>query len=377
MIYLDHAATTPVPKAVAEEMVRVLTEEYGNPSSQYAYGRRAKSLVEDCRGTVAQALGCEAARLFFTSCGTESDNWAFTAALWQNRRVGRHIVTTAVEHSAVLERCRWLEQDGYEITRILPNRDGNIPAEKVLEAVRADTALVSVMLVNNETGNVYPISEIAAGLHIKNEKTLLHTDAVQGFLKIPFSAKTLGADFIALSAHKIGGPKGIGALYIGGRVRGPRALLPGGGQESGFRAGTEATAQIAGFAKAAELRLENFEDKLRHMAEMKAYAVERLGEIPDLRFIAKGTAPHVLSVSMPGYPSQNVVNELSEAGICISAGSACHQGKPSQVTAALGLEKRVAAGVVRLSFGPETTKEEIDVAADALRRHHDARFPML
>ncbi|WP_312612765.1 cysteine desulfurase family protein [Oscillibacter sp.] len=377
MIYLDHAATTPVPKAVAEEMVRVLTEEYGNPSSQYAYGRRAKSLVEDCRGTVAQALGCEAARLFFTSCGTESDNWAFTAALWQNRRVGRHIVTTAVEHSAVLERCRWLEQDGYEITRILPDRDGNIPAEKVLEAVRADTALVSVMLVNNETGNVYPISEIAAGLRIKNEKALLHTDAVQGFLKIPFSAKTLGADFIALSAHKIGGPKGIGALYIGGRVRGPRALLPGGGQESGFRAGTEATAQIAGFAKAAELRLENFEDKLRHMANIKAYAVERLGEIPDLRFIAKGTAPHVLSVSMPGYPSQNVVNELSEAGICISAGSACHQGKPSQVTAALGLEKRVAAGVVRLSFGPETTKEEIDAAADALRRHHDARFPML
>ncbi|WP_369283215.1 cysteine desulfurase family protein [Oscillibacter sp. GMB15532] len=377
MIYLDHAATTPVPRAVAEEMFRVLTEEYGNPSSQYAYGRRAKSLVEDCRETVAQALGCEAARLFFTSCGTESDNWAFTAALWQNRRVGKHIVTTAVEHSAVLERCRWLEQDGYEITRILPDRNGNISAEKVLEAVRPDTALVSVMLINNETGNVYPISEIAAGLGAKNEKTLLHTDAVQGFLKIPFSAKTLGADFIALSAHKIGGPKGIGALYIGGRVRAPRPLLSGGGQESGFRAGTEATAQIAGFAKAVELRLEDFDVKLRHMADIKAYAVERLGEIPDLRFIAKGTAPHVLSISMPGYPSQNVVNELSEAGICISAGSACHQGKPSQVTAALGLEKRVAAGVVRLSFGPETTKEEIDAAADALRQHHDARFPML
>ena len=237
MIYLDHAATTPVPKAVAEEMVRVLTEEYGNPSSQYAYGRRAKSLVEDCRGTVAQALGCEAARLFFTSCGTESDNWAFTAALWQNRRVGRHIVTTAVEHSAVLERCRWLEQDGYEITRILPDRDGNIPAEKVLEAVRADTALVSVMLVNNETGNVYPISEIAAGLRIKNEKALLHTDAVQGFLKIPFSAKTLGADFIALSAHKIGGPKGIGALYIGGGSAGPGPCCPAAGRSPAFAPG--------------------------------------------------------------------------------------------------------------------------------------------
>lgn len=377
MIYLDHAATTPVPKAVADEMYRVLTEEYGNPSSQYAYGREAKRLVDACRGKIADALGCEPGRLFFTSCGTESDNWAFTAALWQNRRLGRHIVTTAVEHSAILERCRWLEQDGYEVTYLAPDRDGNIPAEKVLEAVRPDTALVSVMLVNNETGNVYPVSEIAAGLKAKNEKTLLHTDAVQGFLKVPFSARTLGADFISLSAHKIGGPKGIGGLYIGGRVRSPRPLLPGGGQESGFRAGTEATAQIAGFAKAAELRMEGLSEKLRHMAEIKAYAMERLAEIPDLRFIAKGTAPHVLSVSMPGYPSQNVVNDFSDAGICISAGSACHQGKPSQVTAALGLEKKVAAGVVRLSFGPETTKEEIDAAAAALKRHHDTRFPML
>lgn len=377
MIYLDHAATTPVPKAVADEMYRVLTEKYGNPSSQYAYGREARQMVDACRGKIAAALGCEPGRLFFTSCGTESDNWAFTAALWQNRRVGKHIVTTAVEHSAVLERCRWLEQDGYEVTRLTPDRDGNIPAEKVLEAVRPDTALVSVMLVNNETGNVYPVTEIAAGLRAKNKETLLHTDAVQGFLKVPFSVRTLGADFIALSAHKIGGPKGIGGLYIGERVRSPRPLLPGGGQESGLRAGTEATAQIAGFAKAAELRMEGLSEKLRHMAEIKAYAMERLAEIPDLRFIAKGTAPHVLSVSMPGYPSQNVVNDLSDAGICISAGSACHQGKPSQVTAALGLEKKVAAGVVRLSFGPETTREEIDAAAAALKKHHDTRFPML
>jgi len=377
MIYLDHAATTPVPKAVADEMYRVLTEEYGNPSSQYAYGREARRLVDVCRENIADALGCELGRLFFTACGTESDNWAFTAALWQNRRVGKHIVTTAVEHSAILERCRWLEQDGYEVTFLTPDRDGNIPAREVLEAVRPDTALVSVMLVNNETGNVYPVTEIAAGLRAKNEKTLLHTDAVQGFLKVPFSARTLGADFISLSAHKIGGPKGIGALYIGERVRSPRPLLPGGGQESGFRAGTEATAQIAGFAKATELRMDGLSEKLRHMAEIKAYAMERLAEIPDLRLIAKGTAPHVLSVSMPGYPSQNVVNDLSDAGICISAGSACHQGKPSQVTAALGLEKKVAAGVVRLSFGPETTREEIDAAAAALKKHHDTRFPML
>ncbi len=377
MIYLDHAATTPVPREVAEEMYRVLTEEYGNPSSQYAYGQQARRLVDGWRAGISEALDCEPGRLFFTSCGTESDNWAFTAALWQNRRVGKHIVTTAVEHSAILERCRWLEQEGYEVTRLLPDHDGCIPAERVLEAVRPDTALVSVMLVNNETGNVYPVAEIAAGLKEKNEKTLLHTDAVQGFLKVPCSARALGADFVSISAHKIGGPKGIGALYIGGRVRSPRPLLPGGGQESGFRAGTEATAQIAGFAKAVALRREHLEEKLAHMARIRAYAIEKLTEIPDLQIIAKGQAPHILSVSMPGWPSQNVVNDLSAAGICISAGSACHQGKPSQVTAALRLEKRTAAGVVRLSFGPETTEAEIDAAASALRRHRETRFPML
>ena len=333
--------------------------------------------MDGWRAGIAEALDCEPGRLFFTSCGTESDNWAFTAALWQNRRVGKHIVTTAVEHSAILERCRWLEQEGYEVTRLLPDHDGGIPAERVLEAVRPDTALVSVMLVNNETGNVYPVAEIAAGLKEKNEKTLLHTDAVQGFLKVPCSARALGADFVSISAHKIGGPKGIGALYIGGRVHSPRPLLPGGGQESGFRAGTEATAQIAGFAKAVALRREHLEEKLAHMARIQAYAIEKLTEIPDLQIIAKGQAPHILSVSMPGWPSQNVVNDLSAAGICISAGSACHQGKPSQVTAALRLEKRTAAGVVRLSFGPETTEAEIDAAASALRRHRETRFPML
>lgn len=377
MIYLDHAATTPVPQAVAAEMYRVLTEEYGNPSSQYAYGRQAKKLVEGCRETVADALQCKASELYFTACGTESDNWAFTAALWQNRHVGRHIVTTAVEHSAVLARCRWLEQEGYEVTYLPPDKHGDISPEKILAAVRPDTALVSVMLVNNETGNVYPVSEVAAGLKARNEKTLLHTDAVQGFLKTPCSARTLGADLIALSAHKIGGPKGIGALYIGGRIRNPRPLLPGGGQESGRRAGTEATAQIAGFAKAVALRMENLPEKLAHMAAIKAYAKERLAEIPGLVFIANGTAPHVLSLSMPGYPSQNVVNDLSDQGICISAGSACHQGKPSQVTAALGLDKKTAAGVVRLSFGPETTRAEIDAAAAALKTHKETRFPML
>ncbi|MDR3983877.1 MAG: cysteine desulfurase family protein [Dysosmobacter sp.] len=377
MIYLDHAATTPVPRAVADTMYTVLTEHFGNPSAQYPMGLETKKQVELWRRTVAKALGCESRQLFFTSCGTEGDNWAIQAACWQNRRLGHHIVTTAVEHSAMLEGCRWMEKQGWEVTYLTPDGEGVITAQQVLDAVRPDTALVSCMLVNNELGTIYPIQDIARGLAAKNPQTLLHTDAVQGFLKIPFSAKTLGADFITISAHKIGGPKGIGALYIGPRVKNPRPLLPGGGQEGGLRSGTEATAQIAGFAKAVELRTEGLEDKLRHMAEIKAYAKEQLSAIPDLVFVGRSDAPHILSVSLVGWPSQNIVNDLGSQGICISAGSACHQGKPSQVVAALHLPKKTAGSVVRLSFGPETTREDIDACVQALRRHHDTRMPML
>ena len=377
MIYLDHAATTPVPREVADAMYAVLTERFGNPSSQYPMGLDMKKQVEAWRGTVADALGCNAGRLFFTSCGTEGDNWAIQAACWQNRHLGRHIVTTAVEHSAILESCRWMEKQGYEVTYLTPDGRGSITAEQVLAAVRPDTALVSVMMVNNELGNVYPIADIARGLAAKNPKTLLHTDAVQGFLKVPFTARALGADFITISGHKIGGPKGVGALYIGPRVRNPRPLLAGGGQESALRSGTEATAQIAGFAKAVELRTENLTDKLAHMADIKAYAAEQLAAIPDCQRIADGTAPHILAVSLAGWPSQNIVNDLGSRGICISAGSACHQGKPSHVVAALKLPKRVAGGVIRLSFGPETTKADIDACVQALREHHDTRMPML
>ena len=377
MIYLDHAATTPVPREVADAMYEVLTEQFGNPSSQYQMGLDMKKRVENWRRTVAAALGCEAERLYFTACGTEGDNWAITAACWQNRHLGRHIVTTAVEHNAVLEACKWMEKQGYEVTYLAPDGNGDITAEQVLSAVRPDTALVSVMLVNNETGNIFPVADIAKGLTAKNPKTLLHTDAVQGFLKVPFTASGLGADFITISGHKIGGPKGAGALYIGPRVRNPRPLLPGGGQEVGLRSGTEATAQIAGFAKAVELRMDHLDEKLAHMAHIKAYAKEKLTSIPDLQVVGSGAAPHILSVSLAGWPSQNIVTDLSAQGICISAGSACHQGKPSHVVAALKLPKRTAGGVIRLSFGPETSEADIDACAEALRRHHDTRMPML
>ncbi len=375
MIYLDHAATAPVPRAVADAMYEVLAEQYGNPSSQYPLGAEMKKRAEDWRRTVAALLDCPADRLFFTSCGTEGDNWALRAAAWQNRHAGRHIVATAVEHSAVLECCKWLEREGCEVTYLAPDGEGNISAAQVLEAVRPDTAAVSLMLVNNELGTVYPVADVARGLPARNPKTLLHTDAVQGLGT--FSARDLGADFVTVSAHKIGGPKGIGALYIGPRVRNPRPLLAGGGQERGLRAGTEATAQMAGFARAAELRLEGRDRDRARLEALHAYAREKLLAIPDMLPVGAGTAPHILSVSLTGWPAGNIVNDLGSQGICISAGSACHQGRPSHVVAALKLPKRAAAGVIRLSFGPETTEAEIDVCAQALRRHRDTRMPML
>ena len=377
MIYLDNAATTPVPRTVADAMYQVLTEQFGNPSSQYPMGVEMKAAVERWRAVIAGALGCKAESLYFTSCGTESDNWAIQAALWQNRHKGKHVITTAVEHSAVLEPCRQLEQEGYAVTYLAPDRQGNITAQQVADALREDTALVSVMLVNNETGCVFPVAEIARLLRDRGSRALLHTDAVQAFLKLPFRADTLGADLISVSGHKLNAPKGVGALYIGPRCRAVRPLLAGGGQERGLRSGTEATAQIAGFARAVELRLEGYEEKLARMAQLKQYALEQLLTIDGVVRIGNGDAPHILSVSLVGYPSANVVTELGAQGICISAGSACHRGKLSHVYAAMKLDKKTAAGVLRVSFAPETTETDVDALVSALRKHRETRFPML
>ena len=377
MIYLDHAATTPVPKAVADAMYEVLTGQFGNPSSQYPMGQEAKQLVEGCRSVIAKALGCQSKNLYFTSCGTESDNWAIQAAVWQGRHNGRHIITTAVEHSAVLESCKWLEKQGCEVTYLQPDKNGNIRVEQVENALREDTVLVTMMLVNNETGCLFPVKETAQLLKAKKSKALLHSDAVQGFMKVDCDPVGWGVDMMSLSAHKIGGPKGIGALYIADSFRNVRPLLPGGGQEGGLRSGTEATAQIAGFAKAVELRSEHLAQKLRHTAEIKEYCREKLLTIPGMVSVGNGTAPHILSMALAGYPSANIVTDLGEKGICISAGSACHRGKSSHVVSTLGLDKRTAAGVIRISFSPDTTKEEIDTLCAALKEHQASRFPML
>ena len=377
MIYLDNAATTPVPKAVADAVYDVLLHHCGNPSSQYPAGQEMKKAVEGWRAVIAGALHCPPEHLHFTSCGTESDNWAIQAALWQGRHTGKHIITTAVEHSAILEPCKLLAQQGYDVTYLKPGRDGNITVEQVANALREDTVLVSMMLVNNETGCVFPVAETARLLREKKSPALLHCDAVQGFLKVPCDPAGWGVDMMSLSGHKLGAPKGIGALYIGPRLREPRPLLPGGGQERGLRSGTEATAQIAGFAKAVELRLEDYDAKLAHMTALRDYCRKKLLAMGGVVPVGAGTAPHILSVSLVGYPSANIVTELGAEGICISAGSACHQGKASHVVSALGLDKKTAAGVIRISFSPDNTTEDVDALCDALRRHRDNRFPML
>ena len=261
------------------------------------------------------------------------DNWAIRAALWQNRHLGRHIVTTAVEHSAVLEACRWAQQDGCEVTYLTPDAQGNLSAQAVLDAVRPDTALVSIMMVNNELGNVFPIAEIAAGPGSQNPKTLLHTDAVQGFLKVPFAARTLGADFVTISAHKIGGPKGIGALYMGPGSENPRPLLPRrrpGGRPPLRHGGHGPDRRLCQGRGAAPFRPG---ETLAHMAipaGLRRGAALRHPRRSDSR---RRHRPHILALSLAGWPSQNIVNDLGAQGICISAGSACHQGKPSHVVA--------------------------------------------
>ncbi len=375
--YLDSAATTRVCPEAVQAAAEAMTENWGNPSSRYAAGTKAAASMKQWRGDVAGALGCAPGELYFTSCGTEGDNWAILGACQLNRRRGKHIVTTAVEHAAVLETCRYLEQQGYEVTRLMPDRNGNISVTDLEKALRPDTVLVSMMLVNNETGNIFPVAEAVQALRRSGSPALFHCDAVQGFLKVPFSAGKLGADLITVSGHKVHAPKGVGALYVRKGVRLP-PLLHGGGQEEGMRSGTEATAQIAAFAAAVRTGAAAFREDSSRMARLKDHAVRVLQEkVPDLKCIGDGQAPHILAVTMPGFKSEVVVRFLSDRGIYVSSGSACHRGKPSHVYRALGLPKPWLDGALRISFSSETTREDVDALAEGLQEAHRQLFTTL
>lgn len=362
MIYLDNAATTRVCPEAAEAALEAMTAEFGNPSSRYALAADAAARLKADRAGIAEALGCAAAELYFTSGGTEGDNWAIQGALSYNKRRGKHIVTTAIEHAAVLEPIKALQQQGYEVTLLKPDRGGHISPEAVAGALREDTVLVSMMLVNNELGTILPVAEAAKLVKEKGCPALVHCDAVQGFLKVPFTPAGLGVDLLTVSGHKIRAPKGVGALYIRKGLKLPPFLL-GGGQEEGLRSGTEPTAQIAALAAACRSWDKSF---TKRILELKDYAVESLLAVPGLNIISAGDAPHILAISMPGMPSEMLVRDLSDRGVYVSSGSACHKGKPSHVFAALGLPKTELMGILRVSFGTENTKDDVDALRAAL-----------
>ena len=382
--YFDYAATTPVLPEVAETVYRTLTESFGNPSSRYPLGQEAAARVKADRAAVAAALGCEPMEVIFTSCGTEGNNWAIRAAVELNRRKGKHIVTTALEHSAVLEPIRELEAQGYEVTRLQPDKTGHISMDDVRAALRPDTVLVSMMLVNNELGVVLPVAETAKAIKAAGCPALLHCDAVQGFLKVPFTPKSLGMDFLSISGHKIGAPKGIGALYVNQKLlsKNPDAqahkikgLLLGGGQEGKLRSGTEPTAQIAGFAEACRIGKAAAAENREKVAAVKERTLAALKDaLPELEVISFGDAPHICAVTLPGYKAENIVRVLGDAGVCISSGSACHKGKPSHVFAALGLPRPWLDGTLRISFSPAVTDEDIDALVSALVHARDTLF---
>ena len=359
MIYLDNSATTKPCIPAVEAMTKAMTENWGNPSALYNFGIDTARELRTARHQLAATMGAEPERVFFTSGGTEADNWAIFGTVKRLGKRGKHIITTAMEHHAILNCTKDLEAQGYDITYLKPDSMGRISPEDLKNALRKDTILVSIMMVNNEVGSVMPISQMAKLTHKLCPDAIFHTDAVQGFLKIPFQAKTLGADLISVSSHKIHGPKGAGALYISPRLKSFPPLLLGGGQEGGYRSGTEGTPAIFGFAAAAEAVSKTFREDIAREKELVSCLVEKLSALPGVVLNGAHEAPHILSVSIPGVPTQNSINILQDAGICVSAGSACAKGHRSHVLSAMGISPEIIDCTFRVSLCRDTTIEEL------------------
>lgn len=369
-IYLDNASTTPVRGEVLEAMMPYFTEEFGNPSSIYPLGQRASDAVARSRETIANLIGAKPREVYFTSGGSESDNWAVKGVARANAKKGRHIVTSTIEHHAILHACEALEREGFEVTYLPVDADGLVQPEALAAALRPDTVLVSVMLANNEIGTVQPVAELARIAH--GAGVLFHTDAVQAFGHEPINVDDLGCDLLSASAHKLYGPKGVGLLYVRKGVK-ITNLIDGGQQERGMRASTENVPGIVGFAKAAELAFAEREAEHVRQAALRDHAIRRIeAEIPFAKLNGSRTArlANNVNFSFEFIEGEGMLLQLAARGICVSSGSACTSGSldPSHVLLSIGLPHEIAHGSLRMTFGRQTTLEDVDFAIDSLKK---------
>lgn len=371
IIYLDNAATTKIHPEVLEEMMPYLQENYGNPAAIYSLAGQSAKGVAKARDQVAKLINARREEIYFTGGGSESDNWAIKAVAESFAHKGKHIITTKIEHHAVLHSCEYLEKRGYQVTYVDVDSEGFVSPESIKAAIRPDTILISVMAANNEIGTIQPIAEIG---HVAHEKGILfHVDGVQAYGHIPLDVEEMEIDLLSISAHKLHGPKGIGALYIHKKVK-LSSFLHGGAQERHRRAGTHNVPAIVGFGKAAELACENMAEKMAKVAELRDYLIERiLTEISHVRLNGsrEKRLPGNASFCFSFIEGESLLILLDQKGICGSGGSACTTGAvdPSHVLMAIGVPAEVAKGVVRLTLSEYTTREEIDLAVEALKEN--------
>lgn len=369
-VYLDNSATTRVKPEVAETMASVLTENFGNPSSLHRLGLNAEKILKASRKTVADSIGAAPEEIWFTSCGTESDNTVLRGVWESRKKQGKRIITTKVEHPAILRCCEDLEREGADVVYLPVTADGFVDMDALRSALTPDTILVSVMHVNNESGAIMPIADIRREISKVNKDIYFHTDAVQSYEKVDVNVKTLGVDFLSISGHKIHASKGIGVLYVRNGIHLPAFVL-GGGQESGHRSGTENLPGIAGLAKAVELAETNKAEKLAYMAETKAYLLKLISEkIPDIKVNTPDfSAPSVLNISFLNCRGEVLLHMLEEKEIYVSTGSACSSNSKkhgSHVLTAMGLKPEETEGAIRFSFSTDNTKEQMEYVADSL-----------
>lgn len=367
-VYMDYAATTYVKPEVLNEMMPYFTEKFGNPSSFYDLSRETSRAIDEARGNIAKALNCETNEIYFTGGGSESDNWAIKGIAYAHKNKGNHIITSKVEHHAVLHTCKYLEKNGFEVTYLDVDEDGFIDLKELENAITDKTILVSIMFANNEIGTIQPIKEI--GTICRERKIFFHTDAVQAIGNIPVDVKELNIDLLSLAAHKIYGPKGIGVLYIKRGIKIDN-LIHGGGQERGRRAGTENIASIVGLGKAIGLAVENLDEHAKRMTELRDRLIKGLLTIPYSNLNGpegEQRLPGNANIGFEFIEGESILLSLDFEGVCASSGSACTSGSldPSHVLLAIGLPHERAHGSLRLTMGDGTTKEDVDYVIEVL-----------